>query len=502
MKILNSHQIRKADSFTIQNEPIQSIDLMERAAKQFVTAFTDDIGEVPSTIYLFCGTGNNGGDGLAVARLLYDKGYSIKVYTLMSEPTPDYSINLERINLLNHVEVQPINDIHELPEYSSSDIIIDALLGTGLNRPLQDYIKKLVSNLNQANCLKVSIDIPTGLFADQANGEEDTIYNADIVYTFHAPKLSFLLPENAEYVKEFKILDIHLLRDFTEKTESNNSYTSLGEIKTKYLSRKKITHKGTYGHSLLIAGSYGKMGAALLASKANLRAGSGILTTHAPSNCIDILQTFIPEAMCSIDAKNNYFSQLPNLQNKTIGIGPGLGTESPTVAVFHVLLKAINSPIVIDADAINILSKNKSWIDLIPKNSILTPHPKEFERLVGPWNNDFERLEIQRSFSKSHQLLIVLKGAHTSISDIDGNIYFNSTGNSGMATAGSGDVLTGIITALLAQGYSSLDTAIIGVYLHGLAGDLALDLQSKESLIASDIINNLGKAYKYLEHNG
>ncbi|HZH68482.1 MAG TPA: NAD(P)H-hydrate dehydratase, partial [Chitinophagales bacterium] len=361
--------------------------------------------------------------------------------------------------------------------------------------------KDLIIFLNKTNCTKISIDIPTGLFADQANTEGDIIFKPDIVYTFQAPKLSFLLPENESFVREFKVLDIGLAKNYLKEVESKNTYIEQSDIKNQLLQRTKFTHKGTYGHSLIIAGSYGKTGAALLASKANLRAGSGMLTTHVPIKSVDVLQTYVPEAMSSIDIDEYCFSQLPDLQNKTIGIGPGLGTEKQTAAAFHQLLKSVDSPMVIDADAINILSKNKSWIDLIPKNSILTPHPKEFKRLVGKWNNDFERLETQRSFSISHQLIIILKGAHTSISDTDGQIYFNSTGNSGMATAGSGDVLTGIITALLAQNYSPIHTAIIGVFLHGLAGDLALTHQSKESLIASDIINNLGNAYKHLEQN-
>lgn len=501
MKILNTQQIREADNFTILNEPIESILLMERAANQFVHAFINDFGTTSSIIHIFCGTGNNGGDGLAVARLLYNQGYSIKVYTLTSHSSPDYLINLDKLDNLNPELAQPIINIKDLPEPSASDIIIDALLGTGLNRPLSGKTKDLIIFLNKTNCTKISIDIPTGLFADQANTEGDIIFKPDIVYTFQAPKLSFLLPENESFVREFKVLDIGLAKNYLKEVESKNTYIEQSDIKNQLLQRTKFTHKGTYGHSLIIAGSYGKTGAALLASKANLRAGSGMLTTHVPIKSVDVLQTYVPEAMSSIDIDEYCFSQLPDLQNKTIGIGPGLGTEKQTAAAFHQLLKLVDSPMVIDADAINILSKNKSWIDLIPKNSILTPHPKEFKRLVGKWNNDFERLETQRSFSISHQLIIILKGAHTSISDTDGQIYFNSTGNSGMATAGSGDVLTGIITALLAQNYSPIHTAIIGVFLHGLAGDLALTHQSKESLIASDIINNLGNAYKHLEQN-
>ncbi len=498
MKILSGAEIRRADQYTIQHEPISSIHLMERAANMFVHKLTLDYDLSQFHIHIFCGTGNNGGDGLAIARLLYQKEYQVKAYWLRGKQSEDFTVNFKRLEQHKKLQLFEIKNTESLPVFSGKDIIIDAIFGIGLNRPAEGLIKNVLSHLNDSNAVKVSVDIPSGMYADKPNHEEDIIFQADKVYTFHAPKLPFLLPQYAEKVKDFSVLDIGLRREFTEHTDSNLHYTELGEAKTVYRKRNKFSHKGTYGHSLLIAGSEGKMGAAVLSAKANLRAGSGLLTVHLPLCGLNIMQASLPEAMCSTDDNNSYFTALPELSGKTIGIGPGIGTEKGTQNAFHQLLKKANASMVIDADALNILSQNPNWINLIPQNSILTPHPKEFERLVGSWANDFERLEIQRNFSIRHQVILVLKGAHTSISSPDGNIFFNSTGNNGMATAGSGDVLTGILTALLAQSYPSLHAAVLGVYIHGLAGDLALNAQSLESLTASDIIDNLGNAFKQL----
>lgn len=496
MKILSASQIRQADQYTIINEPIPSILLMERAAHKVVEILANEFQSTQRIKHIFCGTGNNGGDGLAVARLLYNQQHQVKVYLLEGNPSKDYSINLQKLREFPQIEIISLNSSEQLPEFHSSDIIIDAIFGTGLNKPLEGNIKQIVEQLNLVDITKVAIDIPTGLFADQTNGDDTVVFKAHRVYTFHAPKLAFLLPENEPHVNTFKVLDIRLAPEFTESTDSQNYYLEKKDIKERYQPRKKFSHKGTFGHTLLIAGSEGKMGAAVLAAKSALRAGTGLLTAHIPQEALNIMQTSLPEAMCSIDAHGGIWSELPDTKGKTIGVGPGIGTSITTQTIFRQLLLKESQPMVIDADAINLVSFDQTMLRLIPVNSILTPHPKEFERLVEGWNDDFDRLEIQRQFSIRHQLVVVLKGAHTSISDTKGNIYFNSTGNNGMATAGSGDVLTGIITSLLAQGYTSINAAIIGVYLHGLAGNIALEEESKESLIASDIIRNLGKAFK------
>lgn len=499
MKILSAPQIREADQYTIQNEPIASISLMERAAQKVVEILVNEYQSTQRVKHIFCGTGNNGGDGLAVARLLHQQNHFVKVYLLEGNPSKDYSVNLQRLKDNTSVEIISIHTPEQLADFSSTDIIIDAVFGTGLNKPLEGNIKNIIAHLNQIDATKIAIDIPTGLFADQPNKLEDVIFKADRVYTFHAPKLSFLLPENGAFVNTFKVLDIRLSPEFTESTDSNNYYLQKKDIIERYKPRKKFSHKGTYGHALLIAGSLGKMGAAVLAAQSLMRTGVGLLTAHIPHSQLSVMQTSIPEVMCSLDAHHSCWSELPDTYGKTIGVGPGIGTSIATQAVMRHLLLKESRPIVLDADAINLVSIDQTMLRLIPVNSIITPHPKEFERLVEGWNDDFDRLEIQRQFSIKHKIIVVLKGAHTSISDTQGNVYFNSTGNSGMATAGSGDVLTGIITSLLAQGYSSIDAAIIGVYIHGMAGNLSLEEESKESLIASDIIKNLGKAFKTIK---
>lgn len=498
MKILTAPQIRLADQYTIEHEPIASIELMERAAQKVVEVFCNDYQPTHWIKHIFCGTGNNGGDGLAIARMLFQAGHHVKVYLLPGNPSRDYIVNLDLIRKQNSIELQELSAITDLPAFSKTDVIIDAILGTGLNKPLEGIIKGLIDHLNASQGIKVAIDIPTGLFADQSNEEGDSIFEADRVYTFHAPKLAFLLPQNGRYVKRFKILDIRLSREFTESADSQNYFLEKKDIQERYRPRDKFTHKGTCGHSLLIAGSRGKMGAAVLSAQAALRAGTGLLTVHTPGSGNQIVQISVPEALSSSDSHPDIWTQLPDTRNKTIGIGPGLGTAHATQAVFRQLLLQEKDPMVIDADALNLISLDPTLLRLVPVKSILTPHPKEFERLAGEWEDDFERLALQRTFSIRHQVVIVLKGAHSSISDTYGNIYFNATGNSGMATGGTGDVLTGILTALLAQGYDSIDAALIGTYIHGLAGNHSLDQESKESIIASDITRNLGKAFKFI----
>lgn len=499
MKILTAPQIREADQYTIQHEPIPSLLLMERAAHKVVEMLVNEYQSTQRVKHIFCGTGNNGGDGLAIGRLLHQQHHSVKIYLLEGNPSRDYSTNLKKIKDIPEIECIHIKNVHQLTEFHSSDIIIDAIFGTGLNKPIEGSIKEIVDFLNQLEeVIRIAVDIPTGLFADQSNHEEDTIFQSHRVYTFHAPKLAFLLPQNEHYVNSFKVLDIRLSSEFTENMEGQLYYLEKRNIEDRFKHRKKFTHKGTYGHTLMIAGAQGKMGAAVLASTAALKSGTGLLTAHIPSGQNNIVQISIPEAMTSLDTHGDIWSELPDVYKKTIGVGPGIGTSHTTQAVFRQLLLQSSQPMVIDADAINLLSLDPTMLRLVPVNSILTPHPKEFERLTEGWVDDFDRLEVQRQFSIKHHITVVYKGAHTCISDPKGNLYFNSTGNSGMATAGSGDVLTGIITSLLSQGYEPTDAAIIGVYVHGLAGNFSLESESKESLIASDIIKNLGKAFNYI----
>lgn len=494
LKILSTQQIKDLDAYTIQNKSVSSIDLMERACKAFVNWFVlrfDSSKEVG----VVCGTGNNGGDGLGIARILSEWGFTVTVWVVRGpgEESSDFKINLDRMH--GKVTVHTFPEKPDAEIFSSCKVLIDAIFGSGLTRQVDGLYAAAITAMNDAKATRVAVDIPSGLFADRHS--DGTIVKANYTVSFQLPKLAFLLPENYDSVGDWYLVDIGLDKSFTKECKTSYYYLtrkSARKLLTK--TRPRFSHKGEYGHALLIAGSLGKMGAAVLASRAALRSGLGLLTVHTPSAGNTVVQTSFPEAMVSVDPDENIFSKAPAADAyDAIGIGPGMGQAPATVAALQEVL-ATGKPMVIDADALNILGANRELMHLVPAGSILTPHPKEFERLVGPWKDDFERLEKQVELAQKLKSIIVLKGAHTSIASPDGEVTFNCTGNPGMATGGTGDVLTGVLTGLLAQGYSPRDAAILGVYLHGLAGDMAEREMGVYSLIASDIVNSLPAAFK------
>ncbi len=498
MKILPIEKIREADAYTIAHEPIADIDLMERAANELYEWVESNLNP-EKEIVIFCGMGNNGGDGFALARMLFQAGYKINVMLIRhaEQMSPSCRINYDRI-LKTQVSLTEINDGEELPEIGSDTTVIDAIFGSGLSRPVTGFVAKVIEHINGSNGVIISVDVPSGFFCDETNtGNKGSIIKADYTLTFQFPKTGFVYPENEQYLGHWEVLPIGLHPDYINSVSVKNHFIISNDIRLILKPRGKFSHKGTYGHGLLIAGSYGKMGAAVLAASAGLKAGAGLITAHIPKNGYNIIQTAVPEAMVSIDSDKKFFSDLPYLANfNAIAVGPGIGLDDKTKNALKLLIQDAGMPLIIDADAINILAENKTWISFIPKNSIFTPHPKEFERLVGKTANDFERNEKQREFSIKYHVYVVLKGAHTAITCPDGSCYFNSTGNPGMATGGSGDVLTGILLGLKAQGYSSLETCLLGVYLHGLAGDIAAKKTGFEALTAGDLTSNLGKAFK------
>lgn len=497
IKILSASQIKQLDQYTIGHEPIASIDLMERACKAFTNWFVQHFRQVKK-IGVVCGTGNNGGDGLGIARMLKELGYSVKVWIVRGEvnETADFKKNLERLG--NRIPVFEIVTDQDKNLFQGCQVLIDAVFGSGLSRPTEGIYAQAINCMNETDAVRVAVDIPSGLFADSHSS--GTIVKADHTITFQLPKLAFLLPENSKYVGDWHIVDIGLSKTFLNEVDTDNFFITNKSVKKILKPRSKFSHKGTYGHALLISGSEGKMGACVLASKAALRSGVGLLTVRVPSGGNSTIQTAVPEAMSLPDSNEDHLSELPTeLNYESIGVGPGIGQHDETIKAFKKLLERFQKPMVIDADALNILAANRELMHLIPANSILTPHPKEFSRLAGEWKNDFERLELLEKFSAQIKSVIVLKGAHTTIALPDGKIYFNSTGNPGMATGGSGDVLTGILTGMLAQGYSSADTAILAVYLHGLSGDLGARELGMNSLIASDLISYLPLAFKALQ---
>ncbi|HAS47388.1 MAG TPA: bifunctional ADP-dependent NAD(P)H-hydrate dehydratase/NAD(P)H-hydrate epimerase [Microscillaceae bacterium] len=504
MKILTASQIKELDAYTIEKEVISSINLMERASVAFTRwymgqGFTQ--GNAKRPVYIFCGLGNNGGDGLAIARLLLGNQYEVHPFVVRysSQATEDFQVNYGRLEKKH--AIQEITEESHIPTIPAEAVVIDAIFGSGLNRPLEGVTATLVKHLNKSGAMIVSVDIASGLLTDSLSS--GVIVRADYTVSFELPKLAFLLPHNDKFVGEWKTVPIGLSADFIAESPTEHYYLDEAFIEKIFKPRAKYSHKGSYGHALLLAGSEGKIGAAVLTAHAGLRAGAGLLTAHLPTCGYNVMQTTLPEAMVSLDANNQYLTNFPSLENtpyKAIGVGPGLGKHPDTLKCLTKLLANTTKPMVLDADAINLIAENKDkLLPNVPENSILTPHPKEFERLVGRTSTDYDRLRTLKAFCQKHRVYILLKGAHSALATPKGNVYFNSTGNPGMATAGSGDVLTGIITGLLAQEYTPFEAAAIGVYVHGLAGDLAAKIEGQYALMASDIINYLGVAFKTLE---
>lgn len=497
MQILSSEQIRQWDLFTIKNEPVSSIDLMERAAAGCMDWLRKH-DYLNHSFVIFCGKGNNGGDGLALARMLQAQHGLVTVYVLETrqQGTLDFAINLERLKN-TEVEIIIIEREEQFPFVHFNTIIIEALFGTGLSRPLEDMPAKLVEHINRLANEVIAIDMPGGLFADKRSSSS-AIIKAAHTLSFQCYKLALLIPENEKYFGRVHILNIGLLPAYLNGIKTIYEYIEESNVTAVYKPRKAFSHKGSFGHALLIAGSYGKIGAAVLSAKACLRTGSGLLSCMVPGCGYTIMQISVPEAMVITDENEQSISSVAVdlLKYDAIGIGPGLGTAKETQEAFMQIIKTINKPVVIDADGLNILSLNIEMLSYIPHSSILTPHPKEFDRLFGNCADDFERLTLSIIRAGELKLIIVLKGHHTAIAMPSGKCYFNSTGNAGMATGGSGDVLTGILTSLLAQGYATDQAAILGVYLHGLAGDFAALYKSEEALIASDITAHLHDGFK------
>jgi ADP-dependent NAD(P)H-hydrate dehydratase / NAD(P)H-hydrate epimerase len=482
MKILSADQIRSADEYTIKHEPVSSVDLMERAALACANWIRENVSHNHS-FKIFCGPGNNGGDGLAIARLLLESGLKAEVF-IVRQPgkySADFLENEKRLGRLAPDSIHDIESAKDFPVMEKSDCVVDALLGTGLSKPVAGLFADVIRHINASAMLVISIDIPSGLYADKP-GEGHVIVQADHTLTFQAPKFTFLFSENDWYVGEFHVLAIGLDKKIIEAFPSTKYYVTADFLRTFLRPRNKFSHKGNYGHALLVSGSNGKMGAAVLAAKGCLRTGAGLVSVYVPQEGSEIIHVTCPEAMVKS-------GEIDFEKYSAIGIGPGTGTKIAARDLLNSILEGATIQLVLDADALNILSQDDALLTKVPENSVLTPHPGEFERLAGKANDDFERHELQLAFSRQHGVIVVLKGAHTCITTPDGISFFNSTGNPGMAKGGSGDVLTGMITSLLAQGYSPLQASLLGVFLHGLAGDIAAEKKGEDGMIARDIVN-------------
>jgi ADP-dependent NAD(P)H-hydrate dehydratase / NAD(P)H-hydrate epimerase len=496
MKILPVENIRKADAYTIENEPISDIDLMERAALKCAEWLTENIPSGSRTD-VFAGSGNNGGDGFAVARLLREKGYDVDViFTGQREMcSPNCLINLARW-------VGIAGEPFESPgQKEPPEVIIDAIFGSGTTRPAEGKVADAIRYINNSGAIIISIDVPSGLYCDKTNQDQKNpvIVKADYTLTFSPPKLSFMFPENDVYTGTWILTDIGISLDYIDSCTVSNFFTDQYDILGMLKRRGTFSHKGNFGHALLLCGSEGKMGAAVLAAGACSRSGPGLVSAAVPRSGVVIIQGTVPECMAIPDVNEKQLTSVPSLDPfNAIGAGPGIGTSPETASMLKQLIQNSKVPLVLDADALNILAENKTWLSFLPPGSILTPHPKEFERIAGKSTDDFDRHRLQREFAVKYRCYVVLKGAFSAITTPEGNCYFNPTGNPGMATGGSGDVLTGIITGLKARGYSSFESCILGVYIHGLAGDLASEETGYEALVAGDIITNLGKAFQKL----
>lgn len=494
MYILSPQQTQKADIATIKNKGITSVDLMETAAKSCFQWLHNKLQGENIQIHVFCGIGNNGGDGLVIARHLHKHNYRVNCYIVnfSDKQTEEFLVNYHR---LTEIGLKPIdiNNENDFPEIDVNDIVVDAIFGNGLSRNPEGFTKKLIQYLNDKKVFTLAIDIPSGLFADKSVTDKAAVLKASHTLTFQTPKMAFLLPENKDFVNTWEVIDIGLDQNYMESLHPKTHYITKTDIIPLYKTRNKWDHKGTYGHSLIIGGSYGKMGAVVLASKAALKIGSGLVSAYIPKCGYSILQISVPEVIVEVDTDSvlTYFNFKTN--PTVIGIGPGMGTAEKTAQGFENFIKENKLPLVIDADGINLLSKNQLLLNYLPKKTILTPHPKELERLIGTWENDYEKLKKVTEFSKKHAVIVVIKGAHTVVIQ-DDRMYFNSTGNPALATAGSGDVLTGIITGLIAQGYEPINAAIFGVYLHGKTADIAFPKTGYETFTATTIFDYLADA--------
>ena len=497
MKLFSGAQIYEADKLTIERQEITSTELMERAGTQIFNWMHLRMQGAQVPIRIFCGIGNNGGDGLVLARHLILDGYNVYVYIVnySNKRSKDFLVNYDRIKNVTKDWPVLLDSEDDFPEISPDDIIVDAVFGIGLNREVVDWVKKLFQHFKESKAFTLSVDIPSGLQTDAVPKEENGVVWANYTLSFASPKLVFFLPETAKYTQQWEILDIGLDTAYLYGTTTEADLIGKNEVLTMYMPREKFSHKGSYGHSLIIGGSYGKIGAAILASKAALSAGSGLVTSYIPKCGYTSMQSSFPEGMVITDADEHKLTHIAfNIAPNAIGLGVGVGTNSQTVEAFAAFVKSNKVPLVVDADGINILSENKQLIELLPKDSVLTPHPGELKRLIGDWKDDFDKLKKVKSFSKEHQLIIVIKGANT-ITVYHDKLYINTTGNPGMATAGSGDVLTGIIVGLISQGYNPLIATVFGVYLHGRSADIAVEDYGYQSLIASHIIEYLGPAF-------
>lgn len=497
MKIFSKDQIYKGDQITAKKQNISSTELMERAGTQIFNWIHQRLQGAQVPIHVFCGIGNNGGDGLVLARQLINYGYNVHTYVVncSDKRSNDFLVNYDRIKQTSKEWPTMLNCEADFPTIGPDDIIVDAVFGIGLNRPANPWVQGLFQHFKASKAFTLSIDLPSGLYPDKVPENEEGVVWADYTLSFQSPKLVFFLPDTSKYTDQWEVLDIGIDPEFLQNTETEAELIGKHEMLTVYKRRDKFSNKGTYGHALIIGGSYGKIGSVQLSARGALAAGAGLVTAFVPKCGYIPIQTGFPEAMVLTDTDEEKLTDIKfDIQPSAVGIGIGMGDADPTNNAFQKFLESNTIPLVIDADAINLLSKHQDHLKLLKPQTVLTPHPKELERLIGKWKDDFDKLQKVKKFSKTHDCIMVIKGAHT-LTIYHQKIYVNTTGNPGLSTGGTGDVLTGIITGLICQGYEPLIASLFGVYLHGRSADIGVEDHGYQSLIASDVITYLGSAY-------
>jgi NAD(P)H-hydrate epimerase len=496
LKILSATQLAEADQSTMDKQQISSNDLVERAATLVFQRLHQRLSGAPVPVKIFCGIGKNGGTGLAIARHMIEHGYHVKMFVANCSKTrhPDFLANYDRIKNVTKDWPVLMNCEEDFPEITPKDIVIDAIFGTGINRAVEEWMVGLFKHLNSIPAFTIAIDMPSGLFADEPQKDMNAILKADHTFAFQTPKFAFFLPQSGNYVGTYEVINIGLDPEYMMDAKPLAQLITREAAQNMYRSRNKFVHKGDMGHVLCMGGSYGKMGAIALTAGAAINAGAGKVTAYIPSHGNTILQTTQNEVMTITGKGKNDLSDFKvDIENYTLCVGPGMGKGFDVSSAFAKAVSSQSSPIIIDADGLNILSAHPDWIQKVPKNSILTPHDGELERLVGSWENNYEKIELAKKFSVTHDLILVLKGAHT-ITIAGKNLFINDSGNPGMATAGAGDVLAGMIAAFVAQGYDTLAATVFAIYIHGYSGDIAAQTYAHEGLKASIISNFIGPA--------
>lgn len=502
MRIFNNETIRAIDKATIENENVTASDLVERASEAIANEIISR-WRPNKPISIFAGFGNNGADALAVARILIEQGYNPEIFLFNiggNMLSNECRICRDKLLELGDINFTEIVKNFTLPALSSNHVVIDGLFGSGLNKPICGGFTTVIQYINESGATIVSIDVPSGMLGDwNANPINRNIIHANLTLAIQFPRLAFFLKDNAQLVGEWKVLEIGLSKEAIKNSATNFFLVEKSDIRCAIKKRNAFASKADCGSALIVAGSYGMMGAAVLSANAAIRSGVGKITVQSPQCGYNVMQVSAHEAMFVADKHELILTDIaPRHTYDGIAIGPGIGTHEYTIQALEKFLKNTKQPIILDADALNCIALRPSLLNYIPSNSIITPHAGEFDRIFGEHKTDEARLRTALDRAKRYNIIIVLKGRHTAVVRHDGMIFFNSSGNASLATAGSGDVLTGLMAGFLAQGYVPEIASLIAIYVHGVAGEISSETHGIFGVKAGDIADNVGRALKQI----